>query len=200
MFSGDEIMASLEMNKIAAGVLCAGLVAMAAGKIADVLVDPKPLEKNAYIVTVEDGSAAAVAAAPSGPKNEPVLALIASADPVAGQKVFKKCAACHSVDSGGKNKVGPNLYQILNGKLGIKEGFNYSSALKAFEGAEAWDYSALNGFLKKPKEYMPGTKMGFAGLKKVSDRAAVIAYLRTLSDSPAEFPTAEEIEKEASGG
>ena len=99
-------MASLEMNKIAAGVLCAGLVAMAAGKIADVLVDPKPLEKNAYIVTVEDGSAAAVAAAPSGPKNEPVLALIASADPVAGQKVFKKCAACHSVDSGGKTKLG----------------------------------------------------------------------------------------------
>ena len=85
-------------------------------------------------------------------------------------------------------------------KLGAKDGFNYSSALKAFEGAASWDYSALNGFLKKPKEYMPGTKMGFAGLKKVGDRAAVIAYLRTLSDSPAMLPTAEEIEKEASGG
>ena len=193
-------MASLEMNKIAAGVLCAGLVAMAAGKIADVLVDPKPLEKNAYIVNVESAGTASVAATPASPKNEPVLALIASADTVAGQKVFKKCAACHSVNSGGKNKVGPNLYQILNAKLGAKDGFNYSSALKAFEGAASWDYIALNGFLKKPKEYMPGTKMGFAGLKKVSDRAAVIAYLRTLSDSPAVLPTAEEIEKEASGG
>ena len=193
-------MASLEMNKIAAGVLCAGLVAMAAGKIADVLVDPKPLEKNAYVVNVEAAGTASVATTPASPKNEPVLALIASADPVAGQKVFKKCAACHSVDSGGKNKVGPNLYQILNAKLGAKDGFNYSSALKAFERAASWDYNALNGFLKKPKEYMPGTKMGFAGLKKVSDRAAVIAYLRTLSDSPAVLPTAEEIEKEASGG
>ena len=193
-------MASLEMNKIAAGVLCAGLVAMAAGKIADVLVDPKPLEKNAYVVNVESAGTASVAATPASPKNEPVLALIASADPVAGQKVFKKCAACHSVNSGGKNKVGPNLYQILNAKLGAKDGFNYSSALKAFEGAASWDYIALNGFLKKPKEYMPGTKMGFAGLKKVGDRAAVIAYLRTLSDSPAMLPTAEEIEKEASGG
>ena len=193
-------MASLEMNKIAAGVLCAGLVAMAAGKIADVLVDPKPLEKNAYVVNVEAAGTASVATTPASPKNEPVLALIASSDPGAGQKVFKKCAACHSVDSGGKNKVGPNLYQILNAKLGAKDGFNYSSALKAFEGAAAWDYGALNGFLKKPKEYMPGTKMGFAGLKKVGDRAAVIAYLRTLSDNPAKLPTAEEIEKEASGG
>ena len=95
-------MASLEMNKIAAGVLCAGLVAMAAGKIADVLVDPKPLEKNAYVVNVEAAGTASVAATPASPKNEPVLALIASSDPVAGQKVFKKCAACHSVDSGGK--------------------------------------------------------------------------------------------------
>ena len=118
-------MASLEMNKIAAGVLCAGLVAMAAGKIADVLVDPKPLEKNAYVVNVESATTSTVAVTPASPKNEPVLALIASADPVAGQKVFKKCAACHSVNSGGKNKVGPNLYQILNAKLGAKDGFNY---------------------------------------------------------------------------
>ena len=191
-------MASLEMNKIAAGVLCAGLVAMAAGKIADVLVNPKPLEKNAYIVNVGDDSKPVTVAA--APQIELVLSLISSADPVSGQKVFKKCAACHSVQSGGKNKVGPNLYQVLNAKMGAKDGFNYSSALKGFEGASAWDYSALNSFLKKPKEYMPGTKMGFAGLKKVGDRAAVIAYLRTLSDDPADLPTADAIAKEAAGG
>jgi cytochrome c len=192
-------MASLEMNKIAAAVLCAGLVAMAAGKIADVLVDPKPLEKNAYIVNVGDGSKVATVA-PAAPQIEPVLSLISLADPVSGQKVFKKCAACHSVQSGGKNKVGPNLYQVLNAKLGSKDGFNYSSALKTFEGANVWGYSALNSFLKKPKQYMPGTKMGFAGLKKAGDRAAVIAYLRTLSDNPADLPTADEIAKEATGG
>ncbi len=199
VLSGGQEMASLEMNKIAAGVLCAGLVAMAAGKIADVLVNPKPLEKNAYIVNVGDDSKPVTVAA-AAPQIEPVLSLISSADLVSGQKVFKKCAACHSVQSGGKNKVGPNLYQVLNAKMGAKDGFNYSSALKGFEGASAWDYSALNSFLKKPKEYMPGTKMGFAGLKKVGDRAAVIAYLRTLSDDPADLPTADAIAKEAAGG
>ena len=194
-------MASLEMNKVAAGVLCIGLVAMAAGKIADVLVHPKQLEKNAYVVEIGDGaSVAAVSAAPVGQPIEPVLALISSADPSAGQKVFKKCAACHSVESGGKNKVGPNLYQIVNAKLGAKENFSYSAALKGFEGAANWDYSSLNSFLKKPKKYMPGTKMGFAGLKKVADRANVIAYLRTLATSPVALPTADEISKEASGG
>ncbi|MBH68257.1 MAG: cytochrome c family protein [Rhodospirillaceae bacterium] len=192
-------MASLEMNKIAAGVLCAGLIAMAAGKVADILVDPEELEKNAYIVDTGKVSSATASAAPVGPTLEPVLGLLDSADSVAGQKVFKKCAACHSVTNGGKHKLGPNLYEVVNSKIGSKAGFGYSKAMRDFTNADNWNYAALNGFLKKPKEYMPGTKMGFAGIKKVSDRASVIAYLRSLAETPVPLPTPEEIAKEASG-
>jgi cytochrome c len=192
-------MASLEMNKVVAGVLCAGLLAMASGQIASILVHPRQLEKNTYVV---DTSAVAgpTAAASTGPTLEPVMALLASADAARGQKIFKKCATCHTADNGGKNKIGPNLFGVVNTKKGSKAGFNYSPAMTGFEGAPNWDYGSLNAFLAKPKAYLPGTKMTFAGLKKVGDRAAIIAYLRTLADSPAALPTAEEIATEASGG
>lgn len=198
-------MASLEMNKIAAGVLCAGLLAMATGKIAGFLVHPQYLETNAYqIDTSAIDSGAPAGPADKGPTLEPVMGLLANADPAEGQKVFKKCAACHTPDSGGANKVGPNLFGVVGAKKGAKDGFAYSSALTGFEGAPDWGYASLNAFLAKPKDYLPGTKMSFAGLKKVQDRADVIAYLRTLADSPAPLPTPEEIAEEqaklAAGG
>jgi cytochrome c len=191
-------MASLELNKIAAGILCAGLLAMVAGKVAGVLVDPGHLEQNAYVVDTSAVGSAMAGPAQEGPSMEPILALLATADVAKGQKTFKKCAACHTGDKGGKNKVGPNLYGVVNAGKGGKDGFSYSAALAGVGGN--WDYASLNSFLTKPKAFIPGTKMNFAGFKKVGDRAAVIAYLRSLADSPAALPTVDEIAKEASGG
>lgn len=101
-----------------------------------------------------------------------------------GKKVFNKCKACHTTTNGGKNGIGPNLWNIVNRAPASVAGFSYSSALKGLT-AKPWNYANLNEFLAKPKEYAKGTKMTFAGLKKDSDRAHLIAYLRNLSDNPA---------------
>ncbi len=189
-------MASLEFNKIAAGVLCAGLLASASGQIAKILVSPvHHLETNAMAVDISAMTTAPTAEALAP---EPLLPLLASADIVKGEKIFKKCAACHTPDKNGANKIGPNLFDIINATKAGREGFNYSGAMK--EAGGNWDYLALSEFLRKPKNYMPGTKMTFVGLKKVGDRAAVIAYLRSLSDNPAPLPTEENMANEASGG
>jgi len=184
---------SLESNKILAGILAAGILAMATGKIADSLLHPHELAENVYKVEVPEGMAAAEPGDKGPAPVEPVLPLLASADVAAGEKDAKKCAACHSFDKGGANKVGPNLYGIVAREKASHEGFNYSDAMKSFDDPKTWTYTSLNKFLHKPKDYISGTKMNFAGLKKVSDRSDLIAYLRTLADSPAPLPTNEEV-------
>lgn len=183
---------SLESNKILAGILAAGLLAMATGKIADGLVHPTALTENAYKIDVPDAPAGAGAAKGPAPV-EPVLPLLAQADPAAGEKEAKKCAACHSFDQGGANKVGPNLYGVVGQEKASHAGFSYSDAMKSFSDPKQWTYESLNKFLLKPTDYIPGTKMNFAGLKKAEDRADLIAYLRTLAASPAPLPTPEEV-------
>jgi len=111
-----------------------------------------------------------------------------TADAAAGQTVFKKCAACHTVDKGGANRVGPNLWGVVGAGLGQVAGYAYSKALKAKGGT--WDYESLNAWLASPKTFMPGTKMTFAGVKKVEERANLIAYLRGLADTPLPLPEA----------
>jgi cytochrome c len=179
-------MAGSTFNKIFMAILTATLVALFAGFFSRKLMHPAYPTERAYKVEVQGGSAAPTdtPAAPAEP--EPVTPLLAAADPAAGQKLAKACTACHSFEKGGPNKVGPNLWGIVNNKHAHAEGFAYSDAMKSQEGP--WDYEHLNKFLTNPKVTIPGTKMNFAGLKKVEDRAAVIAYLRTLADSPAPLP------------
>ena len=135
-------------------------------------------------------AAPSVAEEPAGP--EPVLALLAGADPAAGEAATRKCTACHTFDEGGANKVGPNLWNIVDAAIAGVEGFSYSDALEGM-AEQSWTYEALNAFLAKPRDFAPGTKMSFAGISKVGERADLIAYLRNLSADPAPLPSAEEM-------
>lgn len=186
-------MDELRLNKVAAGFLLAILLAMAGYKLSEVLVPHQQLAQNAYPIEVPETSAVAVAdAAPKGP--EPILALLVNADLAAGEKLSKKCSACHVFTKGGANKTGPALWNIVNADKGAIAGFGYSNALAETEGV--WDYTSLNGFLWKPKAYLAGTKMNFAGLKKPQDRANMIAYLRSMADAPAALPSEADIASE----
>ena len=172
-------------NKIAGAGLLVALVLVAISTIGNALVHPRDSDKGAAVVTAAATPEPAAPAKPAEPP-VPIGTLLAAADAAAGVKVFKKCKACHTVDKGGKNKIGPNLWEVVNSEAGKRAGFAYSKAMAAKGGT--WTYENLGAFLAKPKAYLPGTKMAFAGLKKVKDRAAVIAYLRSLSDSPAPLP------------
>lgn len=174
---------SLEMNKIAAAVLVAGILAMVSGIIADRLVEPRSLKQSVYVVAGAEKPAAQqeAAAKPAGP--EPIQPLLASASVDAGKQAVKVCAMCHTFDKGGPNRVGPNLYGIVGDEIAHdRGGFPFSDALKAKKGN--WTVDNLNAWLWKPQDFAKGTKMTFAGLPKAKERADVIAYLNSLSDNP----------------
>ena len=178
-------MDSVEINKIVAAVLTAGVIAMFSGFVSHMLVKAEELEKPAYLAaaTVVEEPAEEEAEAPA----DDMSALMASAEEAAGKKLVKKCKACHTFDNGGANKIGPNLWNLVNRPIASAAGFKYSGALQGMAD-QTWTYAALNGFLTKPKDFAPGTKMSFGGLKKPKDRANLIAYLRSFSDSPAPLP------------
>ncbi len=187
-------MNNLENNKIFAAILVAGIVAMLCGFVARTLVAPEHMEQDAVSVEAAAGPVSGGGAAVAAP--EPILALLATADTAKGEKVHKVCTACHSFDKGGADGVGPNLWNIVGNKKHHIAGFAYSGELIKV-GNGTWTYDDLNHFLWKPKDYAPGTKMSFIGVKKPEDRAALIAWLRTLSDSPAALPSQADIDKEA---
>lgn len=177
---------SLEGNKLVAAVLTAGIVGVGSAVFAGLLYHPHKLEEPVYRVEAAATEGGGGEAAPAA-EAQPIGVLLAAASADNGAKVAKKCAACHDLSSANTNKVGPGLWNVVNRPIASHEGFSYSEALSGKSG-DAWDYDHLNAFLTSPKAYAPGTKMSFAGISKEGERADVIAYLRTLSDSPAPLP------------
>lgn len=180
---------SLEWNKVFAAVLVAGITAKLAGFAANQFVHAEPLKENAYKIEVAD--AGSTASATKKKSIEPILAMLAEADIENGKKLAKACMACHSFDKGGSNGLGPNLWGVVGSKQASKAGFSYSDSLHGI--GQNWSYAELNKFLYKPKEYAPGTKMNYIGIKKAEKRADLIAWLRTMSDAPKALPSAAEI-------
>ena len=176
---------SFEANKIAGAILAAMILAMVSGILSNMLVRSSHLDKPAYAIAgapaEEAGSAAP--AAPAGP--EPIAGLMANASADAGKAKTTQCAACHSFDKGGPNRIGPNLWGVVNSPIAEdRGGFAFSSALSAKGKGQTWTLDNLNAWLWKPQTFASGTKMTFIGLPKAEDRANVIAYLNSQSDSP----------------
>jgi cytochrome c len=179
-------MDSFELNKILGAILGTCLVLLVTSFTAGAIFSPVMPEKPGYEIAVKeethDGKEAAVA------PSEPIEKLLQTASVEKGAASAKKCAACHTFEKGGPNRVGPNLFGIVDRDRATQAGFNYSAAMKGKSGK--WTYEDLNKFISNPKGFVPGTAMGFAGIQKDSERADVIDYLRTLADSPVPLPTA----------
>jgi len=179
-------MDSFEYNKITASILVALLIGMVGSLLSEYLVHPQKLEKQAFVVEGAEDTPKPGGKAQEEEALKPITPLLASASVERGQTIAKKCTQCHTFEKGGPNRTGPNLWGIIGAKVAHAVDFAYSSGFK--EKGGTWDYETLNILLHKPRAFVPATKMSFVGLKNDQERADVIAYLNTLSDSPTPLP------------
>ena len=175
-------MNSFEINKIITAILVTILVVFGIGKISDVIFDKDDKNIVAYEVEAPEG----LATQATSETSIDISALLALGDAAHGEKVFKKCKACHSIKQGGGNKIGPKLWNVMFRPVGAITEYKYSKALSSY--GKEWNWEEMNGFLIKPSSWIKGNKMGFAGLKSEKDRASVILYLNQNSENPKPLP------------
>ena len=178
-------MDSFEINKIIAAILLVALLVIGIGKFSNVIFYVDKPKTPGYSIEVEQVSSTSTAVDKVEEKID-IASLMAMGDVNDGEKIFKKCVACHSILKGGKNKIGPALYNVVGRKVGSVTDYKYSKALSSYE--KEWTFEELNGFLIKPSKWIKGTKMAYAGLRKEKDRASIIKYLNQNSDSPIPLP------------
>ena len=182
-------MDSFEINKIIAAVLLTALIVIGIGKFADILFYVEKPKESAYKI---EGLEVATTNASTDSSEMKVVeavdikALLAMGDLAHGEKVFKKCSACHMIAAGGKNMIGPNLWNVIGRTAGSVSDYKYSKAMVAY--AKEWSFEEMNSYLIKPQAYIKGTKMAFAGLRKEKDRASVILYMNSKGDNPKPLP------------
>ena len=179
-------MDSFELNKIIAAVLMVALLVIGIGKLSNIIFHVEKPKTPGYAVEVQQAKTVSSSVETAVVEKIDIAALMAMGDIAAGEKVFKKCAACHSIIKGGKNNIGPALWNVVGRKTGAVTDYKYSKALASFN--KEWTFEELNGYLIKPAKWIKGTKMAFAGLRKEKDRASVIKYLNQNSDSPVQLP------------
>ncbi len=178
-------MDSFEINKIVAAILLVALLVIGIGKLSNIIFYVEKPEKPGYFVNIEQASSINSEAAVEEEKVD-IAALMALGNVASGEKLFKKCAACHSINKGGAHKIGPALYNVVGRKVGGEAEYKYSKALAGYN--KEWNFEELNGFLIKPTKWIKGTKMAYAGLRKEEDRASIIKYLNQNSDNPLPLP------------
>ena len=179
-------MNSFEINKIVAAVLMVALLIIGIGKLSNVIFHVEKPKTPGYAVEVAQATKISSSTEKVVEEKVDIASLMAMGDIALGEKVFKKCAACHSIVKGGKNNIGPALYNVVGRKIGAVTDYKYSKALSSYD--KEWTFEELNGYLTKPAKWIKGTKMAFAGLRKEKDRASVIKYLNQNSDSPVTLP------------
>ena len=180
-------MDSFEINKIVAAILMVALLIIGIGKLSDIIFYVEKPKTPGYAVEVDNAVSTSTKSTSETTEDKiDISSLMALGDLTHGEKVFKKCAACHSIVKGGKNNIGPALYNVVGRKVGAVNDYKYSKALLAYE--KEWTFEELNGYLIKPAKWIKGTKMAFAGLRKEKDRASVILYLNQNTDNPLPLP------------